>query len=143
MSNREYEGPPRDYSWQDIKDRPYKGKGDTVDVIDDTESGSSTVEGSPQMAVFTEYYQSNTYHLLDDENDQSVCGQLDLEETSFKCRKMYIYEVPDERDFCRLCEEGLPKAHYLTRIRSIIDSGEDHSYFTKTELRAILRRLED
>lgn len=41
---RTYEGPAIDVSWQDIKDRPFKGKGETVDVTPD-ESGSVTTEG--------------------------------------------------------------------------------------------------
>jgi len=33
MSDRKYTGNPLDMSWQDIKDRPYKGTGETVGVV--------------------------------------------------------------------------------------------------------------
>jgi len=45
MPSRDYSGPSIDVSWQDLKDRPYKGKGETVGDTKDSKEGSVTIEG--------------------------------------------------------------------------------------------------
>lgn len=49
MVKREFQGDPLDMSWQSIKDRPYKGKGETVYATDPDPSGEMSVEGDPNI----------------------------------------------------------------------------------------------
>lgn len=44
MPKREYDGDPLDQTWQDIKDRPYKGPGETV-AATEPETGRERTEG--------------------------------------------------------------------------------------------------
>jgi hypothetical protein len=54
MPSRDYTGPSIDVSWQDLKDRPYKGEGKTVGDTKETEGGSVTVEGLDSLPTETD-----------------------------------------------------------------------------------------
>jgi len=45
MPKRDYDGKPLDQTWQDLKDRPYKGKGKTVDATDSEDLGRVSTAG--------------------------------------------------------------------------------------------------
>lgn len=48
MPKRNFDGDPLDLSWQDLKDRPYKGRGETVDATPE-DSGRITTEGTDEV----------------------------------------------------------------------------------------------
>lgn len=45
MPKNRYTGDPLDQTWQDIKERPFKGRGETVDATDKEDSGKMRSEG--------------------------------------------------------------------------------------------------
>lgn len=50
VSQRAYDGPALDGTFQSISEAPYwQGEGETVDVVDDTELGEITTEGEPDI----------------------------------------------------------------------------------------------
>lgn len=46
---REYDGSPLDMTWQDIKDRPYKGEGETIYATSKGNKGTETTVGEPKI----------------------------------------------------------------------------------------------
>lgn len=49
MSDRSYTGPARDYTWNDIQDRPYQGEGETISITEVTD-GAERVDWIPSAA---------------------------------------------------------------------------------------------
>lgn len=49
MADRSYEGDPLDHTWQDLKDRPYKGSGETISATDKEDKGSESTTGVPSL----------------------------------------------------------------------------------------------
>jgi len=48
---RKYDGPALDISWQDITERPYKGRGETVAGTTDDELGEIQTTGVPDILI--------------------------------------------------------------------------------------------
>lgn len=94
MTDREYQGDPLDMSWQDIQDRPFKGKGKTVSVIDGNDGSDISV---PTLDTPLTH---NEVEILEAANDMSPTTAQDIAEkvdASVRTVQRYLKELVKSR----------------------------------------------